>query len=458
MNRKKYKIFVVDDNSLFLKVLYKTLELNEMYEVIPISSGRECIERLNEQPDIVSLDYTLPDYNGKEILEIIKQQLPDTQVIIVSGQNDISTAVNLLKIGAYDYIVKGVDTREKITISIEKIIERFELTKENRILKEAISHEYNFRQLIKGSSKSMESVFDLMGKAARNNISVSVFGETGTGKELVAKGIHYNSTRKNKPFVPVNISSIPETLIESELFGYEKGAFTGADSSKPGKIELAHEGSLFLDEIAEMNLSTQAKLLRVLQEREVVRLGSNKAIKFDVRIIIATHRNLIDQVQNGKFREDLYFRLLGLTINLPPLRERGSDSIMLAKHFANVFCAENNMEPKNLTDQAVEKIRSYSFPGNVRELKALMDLACVLTDTNEIEDHHININPVNLNKNLLSQEKTLQEYNEEIIEYFVNKYKNVREAAKRLGVGKSTIYRYLKAKESDVVDGGGDDD
>jgi DNA-binding NtrC family response regulator len=458
MNRKKYKIFVVDDNSLFLKVLYKTLELNEMYEVIPISSGRECIERLNEQPDIVSLDYTLPDYNGKEILEIIKQQLPDTQVIIVSGQNDISTAVNLLKIGAYDYIVKGVDTREKITISIEKIIERFELTKENRILKEAISHEYNFRQLIKGSSKSMEIVFDLMGKAARNNISVSVFGETGTGKELVAKGIHYNSTRKNKPFVPVNISSIPETLIESELFGYEKGAFTGADSSKPGKIELAHEGSLFLDEIAEMNLSTQAKLLRVLQEREVVRLGSNKAIKFDVRIIIATHRNLIDQVQNGKFREDLYFRLLGLTINLPPLRERGSDSIMLAKHFANVFCAENNMEPKNLTDQAVEKIRSYSFPGNVRELKALMDLACVLTDTNEIEDHHININPVNLNKNLLSQEKTLQEYNEEIIEYFVNKYKNVREAAKRLGVGKSTIYRYLKAKESDVVDGGGDDD
>lgn len=457
MNQKKYKIFVVDDNSLFLKVLYKTLELNEMYNVIPISSGRECIERLNEQPDIVSLDYTLPDYNGKEILEIIKKQLPDTQVIIVSGQNDINTAVNLLKIGAYDYIVKGVDTREKITISIEKIIERFELTKENKILKEAISHEYNFRHLIKGSSKSMESVFDLMGKAARNNISVSVFGETGTGKELVAKGIHYNSTRKNKPFVPVNISSIPETLIESELFGYEKGAFTGADSSKPGKIELAHEGTLFLDEIAEMNLSTQAKLLRVLQEREVVRLGSNKTIKFDVRIIIATHRNLVDQVQNGKFREDLYFRLLGLTINLPPLRERGSDCIMLAKHFANAFCAENKMAPKNLSDSAVEKIRSYSFPGNVRELKALMDLACVLTDTNEIEDHHININPVNLNRNLLSQEKTLQEYNEEIIEYFVNKYKNVREAAKKLGVGKSTIYRYLKAKESDVIDGGDDD-
>lgn len=458
MNRKKYKIFVVDDNTLFLKVLCKTLELNEMYDVVPISSGNECIERLNEQPNIVSLDYTLPDYNGKEVLEIIKNKLPDTQVIIVSGQNDINTAVNLLKIGAYDYIVKGVDTREKIIISIDKIIERFELTNENKILKEAISHEYNFRQLIKGSSKSMESVFELMGRAARSNITISVFGETGTGKELVAKGIHYNSNRKNKPFVAVNISSIPDTLIESELFGYNKGAFTGADVSKPGKIEMAHEGTLFLDEIAEMNLSTQAKLLRVLQERELVRLGSNNSVKVDLRIIIATHRNLIDQVQNGKFREDLYFRLLGLTINLPPLRERGSDSIMLAKHFANAFCTENNMNTKSLKNSAVEKIRSYSFPGNVRELKALMDLACVLTDTNEIEEKHININPINLNHNLLSQEKTLQEYNEEIIKFFVNKYKNAREAAKHLGVGKSTIYRYLKAKKSDVVDGGGDDD
>jgi two-component system, NtrC family, response regulator AtoC len=446
MNQKKYKIFVVDDNALFLKVLYKTLELNPNYEVIPISSGRECLNRLSEQPDIVTLDYTLPDMTGKEILEAIKSKLPDTQVIIVSGQNDISTAVDLLKIGAYDYIVKGVDTREKINISIEKIIERIELTKENKILKEAITHEYNFRHLIKGSSKTMELVFELMGKAARSNITVSVFGETGTGKELVAKGIHYNSTRKNKPFVAVNISSIPDTLIESELFGYDKGAFTGADSNKPGRIEMAHEGTLFLDEIAEMNLNTQAKLLRVLQEREVVRLGSNKPLKFDVRVIIATHRNLVELVQNGHFREDLYFRLLGLNINLPPLRERGNDCVMLAKHFVNAFCDENQMEHKTLGDKAIEKLRGYTFPGNVRELKALMELACVLADDLIIEESHININPVNLNRNLLSKEKTLQEYNEEIIEYFVNKYQNVREAARRLGVGKSTIYRYLQSK------------
>ncbi|MDA3929178.1 MAG: sigma-54 dependent transcriptional regulator [Prolixibacteraceae bacterium] len=447
MNQGKYKIFVVDDNALFLRVLQKTLAVNEEYNVIPISSGKECINRLNEKPDIVSLDYTLPDYNGKEILEKIKELTPETQVIIVSGQNDINTAIELLKIGAYDYIVKSVDTREKISIAIKKIIERLELTKENKILKEAISQEYSFRSLIKGSSKAMEMVFKMMGKAAQSNITISVFGETGTGKELVAKGVHYNSARSNKPFVPVNISSIPETLIESELFGYEKGAFTGAEGSKQGKIELAHEGTLFLDEIAEMNLNIQAKLLRVLQERELVRLGSNKTIKFDVRIIIATHRDLQEQVQKGNFREDLYFRLLGLSVNLPPLHERDNDCILLGKHFVNEFCDENKMDHKQLSDSARQKIKSYSFPGNVRELKALMELACVLSDDDVIDESHININPVNLNKNLLSKEKTLQEYNEDIIQHFVDKYKNVREAARRLGVGKSTIYRYLQAKE-----------
>jgi DNA-binding NtrC family response regulator len=432
---------------LFIKVLSKTFAANSDYEVVTCYSGQECISRLDEKPDIVTLDYTLPDYNGKEILAKIKQLSPDSQVIIVSGQNDINTAIDLLKFGAYDYIVKGVDTREKISISIRKIIEKIELTKENTILKEAISQEYNFKHLIKGSSKAMEVVFKLMGKAVKININVSVFGETGTGKELVAKGIHYNSVRSNKPFVAVNVSSIPDTLIESELFGYEKGAFTGAESSKAGKIELAHEGTLFLDEIAEMNLNTQTKLLRVLQEREVVRLGSNVPFKFDARIIIATHRNLHDRIEKGEFREDLYFRLLGLTIDLPPLRDRANDSIMLAKIFINDFCDDNQMEHKRISDSAREKIRSYRFPGNVRELKALMELACVLSDGDCIEEEHVNINPVNLNKNLLSQEKTLQEYDEEIIQYFVNKYKNVREAARRLGVGKSTIYRYLQAKD-----------
>jgi DNA-binding NtrC family response regulator len=447
MAAKKYKIFVVDDNNMFLKVMYKFLSLNERLEVFALASGRECISRLNEKPDIISLDYTLPDFNGREILEKVMQITPQTQVIIVSGQNDINTAIDLLKLGAYDYIVKGIDTRDKILISIEKIIEKIELTNENVRLKQAISKEFNFRNLIKGSSKAIENVFSLMEKAAQTNITVSVYGETGTGKELVAKGIHYNSRRSNMPFVPVNISSIPDTLIESELFGYEKGAFTGADTSKAGKIEMADGGTLFLDEIADMSLNIQTKLLRVFQERELTRLGSNKPIKFDVRIIIATHKNLSELVNKGEFREDLYFRLLGLTVELPPLRDRGNDCMLLAKYFINDFCDENGMAYKKLSEAAQEKLRNYSFPGNVRELKALMELACVLADSDTIEPEHININPLNLRQNLLSQEKTLQEYNEEIILYFINKYKNIREVARRLDVGKSTLYRYLKEQE-----------
>jgi DNA-binding NtrC family response regulator len=447
MASKKYKIFVVDDNNMFLKVMHKFLSEKENLEVYAISSGRECISRLIEKPDIISLDYTLPDSNGREILEKIIAITPETQVIIVSGQNDINTAIDLMKQGAYDYIVKGVDTRDKISIAIDKIVEKIELTNENTRLKQAVQKEFNFRNLIKGNSKAMENVFILMGKAIQTNINVSVIGETGTGKELVAKGIHYNSKRSNMPFVPVNISSIPDTLIESELFGYEKGAFTGADTSKPGRIEMAEGGTLFLDEIAEMNLNTQAKLLRVLQERELYRLGSNKPIKFDVRVIIATHRNLSEQIKKGEFREDLYFRLLGLTIELPPLKDRGSDCLFLAKYFVNDFCDENGLAHKIISEQAQEKLRIYSFPGNVRELKALMELACVLADDEIIEPVHININPLNLRQNLLSQEKTLQEYNEDIIQYFVNKYKNIRDVARRLDVGKSTIYRYLKEKE-----------
>lgn len=441
---KKYKIFVVDDNNMFLKVMYKFLSQNEKFEVYALSSGRECISRLNEKPDIISLDYTLPDFNGKEVLEKIMEITPETQVVVVSGQNDINTAIDLLKLGAYDYIVKGIDTRDKILIAIEKIIEKIELKNENSRLKQAVQKEFNFRNLIKGSSKAIENIFVLMEKAAQTNINISIYGETGTGKELVAKGIHYNSKRSTMPFVPVNVSSIPDTLIESELFGYEKGAFTGADSSKPGKIEMADGGTLFLDEIAEMNLNTQTKLLRVLQERELSRLGSNKSIKFDVRIIIATHRNLSDMVGRGEFREDLYFRLLGLTIELPPLRDRGNDCILLAKHFINEFCDENGLVHKRITEEAQEKIRNYPFPGNVRELRALMELACVLADGDEIDASHININPLNLKQNLLSQEKTLQGYNEEIIRYFIDKYKNIREVARRLDVGKSTLYRYLK--------------
>ena len=289
-----------------------------------------------------------------------------------------------------------------------------------------------------------------MRKAIQTNISVSISGETGTGKELVAQGIHYNSKVSGNPFVAVNVSAIPETLLESELFGYEKGAFTGADSRKIGKFEQANTGTLFLDEIADLDINIQAKLLRVIQERELVRLGGNETIPLDVRIITATHKNLANLVAEGKFRQDLYYRLLGLPIELPPLRERGNDIILLAKYFVNEFCKENDIEPKNISDDAKKVLLSYYYPGNIRELKAVMELACVMTNRDTIKPSHLNMNVDNSVQNLLAHEKTLEEYNHEIVKHFLNKYNhNVRLVASKLGIGKSTVYRMLQKREID---------
>jgi transcriptional regulator with PAS, ATPase and Fis domain len=286
-----------------------------------------------------------------------------------------------------------------------------------------------------------------MEKAIQTQISVSVSGETGTGKELVAKGIHYNSKRSTKPFVAVNVSAIPETLVESELFGHEKGAFTGADFRKTGKFEQANSGTLFLDEIADLDIAIQAKLLRVIQEREITRLGGSENIPLDVRIITATHKNLSNLVAEGKFRQDLYYRLLGLPIELPPLRERGNDIILLAKYFVDEFCKENEMGPKSISDEAKKVLLAYHFPGNIRELKAVMELACVMTNRDVIKPSHLNMNVDDSVQNLLANEKTLDEYNNEIIKHFLNKYnQNVRLVASKLGIGKSTIYRMLQRK------------
>ena len=316
------------------------------------------------------------------------------------------------------------------------------------MLKDAVKEKFNFRNLIKGNSREIDHVFELMDKAVQTQISVSISGATGTGKELVAKGIHYNSKRGNKPFIAVNVSAIPEGLIESELFGHEKGAFTGADSRKIGKFEQANGGTLFLDEIADLDIGLQAKLLRVIQERELVRLGGSETIPLDVRIITATHKNLATLIENGKFRKDLYYRLLGLPIELPPLKDRGNDIILLAKYFVDEFCKENEMEPKEITDETKKLLLSYHFPGNIRELKAVMELACVMSNRNIIKANHLNLNIDNNVQNLLATEKTMDEYNQEIIKHFLIKYnQNVRLVASKLGVGKSTIYRMLQNKE-----------
>jgi len=296
-----------------------------------------------------------------------------------------------------------------------------------------------------GSSSAMKMVFSLLEKTTKTNITVSITGATGTGKELAAKAIHYNSVRMKKPFVAINVAAIPKELIESELFGFDKGAFTGADQPKEGKFELADGGTLFLDEIGEMDLNMQSKLLRVLQEREITRLGSNKSKEIDIRLIVATHRDLLKEVKNGNFREDLYYRLAGLTIQLPDLKDREQDILLLSKFFIKSFCDENKMPVKVISKEAMEKLMKYNYPGNVRELKSLIDVACVLADGNTIEEEDIQLMRSDDIEDLMNQELTLDEYNNKIIKFFLGKYNNnVLKVADKLQVGKSTIYRMIK--------------
>lgn len=446
-NNSSYKVFIVEDNMLYSQVLKKQL-VDQHYQVKVFYNGRDCISNLDDQPDVITLDYTLPDMTGHEVLKEIQKKSPNSHVIIISAQESISTAIELMKDGAYDYIMKAPDTREKLTNIIKNIYDADQLKEENTRLKDAIKDHFSFKKLIKGNSREIEHVFSLMEKAVQTNISVSISGETGTGKELVAKGIHYNSSRSSKPFVAVNVSAIPAGLLESELFGHEKGAFTGAEFRKIGKFEQANHGTLFLDEIADLDLNLQTKLLRVIQERELVRLGGSETIPLDVRILTATHKNLATLVNEGKFRQDLYYRLLGLPIDLPPLRQRGNDIILLAKHFVNEFCRENAMNPKTITDEAKQLLRTYHYPGNIRELKAVMELSCVMANGDKIKPAHLNMSVEENVLNLLSTEKSLEEYNFDIIKYFLNKYnQNVRLVAKKLGIGKSTIYRLLQKKE-----------
>jgi transcriptional regulator with GAF, ATPase, and Fis domain len=306
------------------------------------------------------------------------------------------------------------------------------LIKQIDFLKKEISEKYEFEKSIIGTSPAIRKIFALLEKACATNISVSISGETGTGKELVAKAIHYNSKRKNKPFVAVNIAAIPRELIESELFGHEKGAFTGAVTRRVGKFEEADGGTIFLDEIGDMEAGLQAKLLRILQEREVSRIGANQVIKLDVRVIAATHKDLSEEVKAGRFREDLYYRLLGLPIHLPPLRERGNDVILIAKHFLDQFTKENQMPRFKITEEAQQKLLQYPYPGNIRELKSIVELAAVMGTDQEIKPQDISFNNSTRVESFLYQEMPMEQYMYRIIRHFLNKYDdNVLEVARR---------------------------
>jgi DNA-binding NtrC family response regulator len=386
--------------------------------------------------------------SGEKVLKAIREFDPNINVIIVSAQEKIGTAVELLKLGAFDYITKDEEAKDRILNSIRNAGNKTFLIREIDRLKQEIEVKYEFEKSIIGNSSAIKKIFDLLEKAAKTQITVSITGETGTGKELAAKAIHYNSKRKNKPFVTVNVAAIPRDLIESELFGHEKGAFTGAIQRRIGKFEEAEGGTIFLDEIGEMDINLQAKLLRVLQEKELTRVGGNQVIKLDVRVLVATHRNLQDEVKNKTFREDLYYRLLGLPILVPPLRERGQDILLLAKHFLDQFAKENHMAKIKISNEAQEKLLKYPYPGNVRELKSVIDLAAVMSDGVELQAKDIAFNNMVSENMFLLKEMTLQEYNYHIIRNYLTKYNdNVMEVAIRLDIGKSSIYRYLKEME-----------
>jgi DNA-binding NtrC family response regulator len=440
-----FRIFIVEDDKWYSELLRYHLSLNPEYEVEIFSSGQECIKNLYKKPSAITLDYALPDMKGADVLKRIKENHPDLPVVMISGQEDISTAISLLKEGAYDYIVKNDETKDRLWRIMKNIRDSLLLKNENLQLKEELEKKYDVNNVIIGNSPAIRQIFNLIEKASKSNISVSISGETGTGKELVARALHYNSHRSKYPFVAINVGAIPKELIESELFGHEKGSFTGANTRRIGKFEEANKGTIFLDEICELDINLQSKLLRVLQEKEITRIGSNIPVKIDARVVVATHKNLAEETRLGNFREDLYYRLLGLPIKLPPLRDRGNDILLLTKYLADSFCTENNRNPIIFSTDAQKKLLEYTWPGNVRQLKAIVELAITMSNDSFITASDITFDEATAAPNFFSDDLSLDDYNIKIIHYYLNKYdQNVILAANALKIGKSTIYRLLK--------------
>ena len=443
----KLKIFIIEDDPFYGEIIQYNLSLNPDLDVQLFENASSFFKKIDENPDLITLDYSLPDMRGEEVLRKIKKSHPHIPVVIVSGQEDLKTAIGLLKDGAYEYLTKDEDTKDRIWNIIKNIRENVGLREEISSLQDQISKKFDFSKTVIGNSPVMKKVYSMVQKAITSTITLSITGETGTGKEVIAKAIHHNSKLKNRPFVSVNIAAIPKDLIESELFGHEKGSFTGAIARRIGKFEEANGGTLFLDEIGEMDINMQSKLLRVLQEKEVTRVGGNQVVKVNCRIIVATHRDLLDEVRKGNFREDLYYRLLGLPINLPPLRLRGNDILLLAKHFILEYCKDNEIGKLTLSPASQSKLLKYEWPGNVRELKAITELACVMADDDTIEPDHIQFSKNYSMDSVLGKEMSLKEYTSNIIKHYLMKYnEDVVMVSKKLKIGKSTIYRMLQTK------------
>ncbi|MBL7916393.1 MAG: sigma-54-dependent Fis family transcriptional regulator [Bacteroidia bacterium] len=377
------KIFIIEDDVMVATLMKQALGKYD-HELTHFTNAEDCLQNLHLNPDIVTVDYNLPGMNGIDLMGRIKSYNSSIMVVLVSGQETLEVVVAAYKGGASEYIIKNDSLFVNLENSIRNLSMNVVLKREVEFLKDQIIDRHKYSNIL-GNSTPVVRVLKLIQKVEKSNIMVLVTGQSGTGKELVAKALHYNSPRNRKPFVTVNMGAIPEDLIESELFGHEKGAFTDARERRIGKFEEANEGTIFLDEIGEMNLHLQTKLLRVLQEKEITRIGSNKIIKLDFRMIAATNRNLANEVKEGRFREDLFYRIQGFLIHLPPLKERGDDVILLAKSFLTEFCRNNKMEQVQLSKEAAKFMLEYEWPGNIRELKAVMERAALLCENNTIQ-------------------------------------------------------------------------
>ncbi len=366
-------ILIVDDEPAILDTLANVLQ-DEGYHVVTADSGRAALSRLqHEMPAVILLDIWMPDRDGLDTLQQIKQRHPEATVIMMSGHGSIETAVRATKLGAYDYIEKPLSS-EKVLLVLRHAITEQQLTVENLTLRAAIDRRFE----ILGTSPAIQRLRNQIGVAGPSQSRVLIYGENGTGKELVARAIHQNSPRHDHAFVEINCAAIPENLIESELFGYERGAFTGAMEQKKGRFELAQGGTLFLDEIGDMSLSTQAKMLRVLEEQQFQRLGGTKTHRMDARIIAASNKLLPEEIQQGRFREDLFYRLNVIPLTVPPLRERKEDIPLLANQFLERYAAEQGKSVKRITDDAMAMLRAYEWPGNVRELKNYIERLVIM--------------------------------------------------------------------------------
>jgi two-component system response regulator AtoC len=446
-------VFVVEDEETVSKLLEFWLTKRWGYTAKLFANGEACLDSLDEQPDLVLLDVMMPGIGGVETLKEIKRRDPELPVIMLSAQSNVETAINTLKLGAYDYFSKPIDF-PKLEAAVKSALRLREVTLELQRLRERVDQPVQFDQIVAASGE-MREVFKLVHKIKDNDIPVLILGESGTGKELIARAIHDNGHRKSGPFVVVNCASIPHDLLESELFGHERGAFTGAIQRRIGRFEAARGGTIFLDEIGELDISLQAKLLRVIQTKRFERVGGNETIETDARLISATNRDLREEVKQKRFREDLYFRLAAFPIVLPPLRQRKSDILLLAEHFLKKFSRELSKPPRKLSRSAAQLLYEYPWPGNVRELENTLQRAVVMAEGDEITEHDL---PLTFQSFTQQKEKDftglfapgseiipMEKLREEAIRHALKVTGgNIAEAAAKLKIGRATFYRLLK--------------